>query len=786
MLDGSSGAPFAILGPHGDEALIAACSLKYSHADLHAATRGFAEENRLGAGAAGVVYRGTIRGGTDVAVKVVQAQAAGASGFEDELRVLSCFRHPNLVTLLGWGQDGAVNGRRYLVYELLTGGDLARRLRRSRLSHEPFPWQQRLRAASDAACGLSHMINSNPKAFHRDIKPQNILLDGNGTAKVADFGLAATIKETGRGHLTVDKISGTPGYADPAYIQSGRVTEQSEVYSFGTVLLELLLNEPPAACGPRGEIVYPLVQIVQPAAPGALARIATRLDCTASWPQRIADGLAQLALACVAARAEVRPTFEMLVERLRHLRSGDALETPSLPPTLTGEAFTSRSSRTSESVRTRSCGLGVRHVPSWGEGPLRLPDHVMWGDDELDDESFPHRDVTDLGCDADSAVGSSDSAGDDAIETVLAGNRQPLAAPSLPPTQPPSLRKILTVTRRLVAPDGRCTKQPEDSVAEVVFECVYAKGVDASALPPRQRAWGFAVGAQQGRFVIGVGRQCQQHFFEALLPGRSELASISRKHFEMILTAGGSSEPIMVKRCSDNPMVVDSRQLDKDASAPLRSGSSIGFLGGFGQPPFLVLRVLRRSVGDVARFGAHPCAHGPTLSPAPPVSLVVEAERPCLECTYAQGQGAALSTMPWALRSIPLPDPGQSMTLGRQDQHGFLDHLLRAEPGWLAFLSRRHCRLTVPPIGSGSNWRLTVENLSSNVVCVAGKVIAKGQESSMADGDSLVFVARHASDVAGEQEILRLTLRTCRAGASDGAQLMPDTVVKVAGTVIQV
>merc|ERR1719362_2348807 len=94
-------------------------SLEYSYADLEAATNSFSYANKLGSGAVGSVYRGYLRAGTEVAVKELAASPGKFSGFEDELRVLSRFRHPNLVTLLGWGQHGSDAGIKYLVYELL-------------------------------------------------------------------------------------------------------------------------------------------------------------------------------------------------------------------------------------------------------------------------------------------------------------------------------------------------------------------------------------------------------------------------------------------------------------------------------------------------------------------------------------------------------------------------------------------------------------------------------------------------------------------------------------------
>merc|ERR1712232_1474114 len=99
-------------------------ALEYSYEDLRNGTQNFSESRRLGKGAAGAVYKGVLRGGTEVAVKVLENNAE-VLGFEDEVRVLSRFRHPNLVTLLGWGQH---ENDRYLVYELLPGGDVEKKL----------------------------------------------------------------------------------------------------------------------------------------------------------------------------------------------------------------------------------------------------------------------------------------------------------------------------------------------------------------------------------------------------------------------------------------------------------------------------------------------------------------------------------------------------------------------------------------------------------------------------------------------------------------------------------
>jgi serine/threonine protein kinase len=178
------------------------------------------------------------------------------------------------------------------------------------------------------------MLNSKPMAFHRDIKTANILLDAHGVAKVADFGLASTV---GKGrHFTVKEVSGSPGYSCPSYIETGRVSEQTEAYSFGIVLLELLTGLPPAQAQPNGGekpdgLVYPLFDLVQLTKPGPRDRIISGLDATVDWPQHVASEIADLALACVATRQEKRPSFEQMVQRLRSLCGNTAASKDNQP-----------------------------------------------------------------------------------------------------------------------------------------------------------------------------------------------------------------------------------------------------------------------------------------------------------------------------------------------------------------------------------------------------------------------------------------------------------------------
>jgi len=296
-----TGGVFRSQVPHDSKLNDLALEIPYTH--LVAATQNFADSCKLGAGSYGAVYKGSLQDTTEVAVKVMNVP--DEAGFEDEVKVLSKFRHPNLVTLMGFSRNGS---QRLLVYEMLSGGDVHHRLQKCLCENVPFTWKERLSVALDAARGLCYMHSSTPRAFHRDIKAPNILLDRKGTAKMADFGLACTSKaET----FKVKQASGTIGYACPYYIQEGTVTEKSEVYSFGMVLFELLTAKAPAYPGPNGQINY-LAHHIN----GDVGKALQLVDAKAEWPSQVADQVVRLALNCTSMQLDSRPTSSGLVKHL--------------------------------------------------------------------------------------------------------------------------------------------------------------------------------------------------------------------------------------------------------------------------------------------------------------------------------------------------------------------------------------------------------------------------------------------------------------------------------------
>ncbi|KAH6770115.1 Leucine-rich repeat protein kinase family protein [Perilla frutescens var. hirtella] len=207
---------------------------------LRQVTDNFSEQNVLGRGGFGVVYKGDLHDGTKIAVKRMESGVMGTKGmkeFEAEISVLTKVRHRHLVALLGY----CINGNeRLLVYEYMPQGTLSQHLFEwKELAFDPLTWKQRVTIALDVARGVEYLHSLAQQSFiHRDLKPSNILLSDDMRAKVADFGL---VKNAPDGKYSVEtRLAGTFGYLAPEYAATGRVTTKVDVYAFGVVLMEIM------------------------------------------------------------------------------------------------------------------------------------------------------------------------------------------------------------------------------------------------------------------------------------------------------------------------------------------------------------------------------------------------------------------------------------------------------------------------------------------------------------------------------------------------------------------
>ncbi|KAI3470046.1 hypothetical protein Pfo_026709 [Paulownia fortunei] len=227
-------------GDHSEIPVFEGGNVSISIQVLRQVTNNFSEENVLGRGGFGVVYKGELHDGTKIAVKRMESGAMGTKGmneFQAEIAVLTKVRHRHLVALLGY----CINGNeRLLVYEYMPQGTLAQHLFEwQELCYQPLTWKQRVTVALDVARGVEYLHSLAQQSFiHRDLKPSNILLSDDMRAKVADFGL---VKNAPDGKYSVEtRLAGTFGYLAPEYAATGRVTTKVDVYAFGVVLMEII------------------------------------------------------------------------------------------------------------------------------------------------------------------------------------------------------------------------------------------------------------------------------------------------------------------------------------------------------------------------------------------------------------------------------------------------------------------------------------------------------------------------------------------------------------------
>ncbi|CAL2251424.1 unnamed protein product [Prunus armeniaca] len=211
--------------------------------DLHtieAATENFSDQNRLGGGGFGEVYKGTLPDGLQIAVKrLSRGSGQGAEEFKNEVVLVAKLQHRNLVRLLGFCSEGE---EKILVYELVENKSLDHFLFGSE-NQVKLDWSSRYKIIGGIARGLLYLHqDSRFKIIHRDLKAGNVLLDGNMNPKIADFGMAR-IFGVDQTQGSTRRIVGTYGYMPPEYAMYGQFSVKSDVYSHGILILEIVTGK---------------------------------------------------------------------------------------------------------------------------------------------------------------------------------------------------------------------------------------------------------------------------------------------------------------------------------------------------------------------------------------------------------------------------------------------------------------------------------------------------------------------------------------------------------------
>ncbi|KAL6606157.1 hypothetical protein ACP70R_041810 [Stipagrostis hirtigluma subsp. patula] len=287
----------------------------FTFEEMAAATSDFNISAQVGQGGYGKVYKGKLSDGTVVAIKrAYESSLQGSKEFCTEIEVLSRLHHRNLVSLVGYCDE---EDEQMLVYEFMPNGTLHDHL--SSNTERPLKFGRRLHIALGAAKGILYLhTEANPPIFHRDVKASNILLDSKFVAKVADFGLSklAPVLDI-EGTLQADistVVKGTPGYLDPEYFLTLKVTERSDVYSLGVVFLELLTGMKPVQHGKN--IVREVNSAYQSGDISGI--IDSRMS---SYPLECATRFLSLAMKCCQDETEARPYMADIVRELETIRS---------------------------------------------------------------------------------------------------------------------------------------------------------------------------------------------------------------------------------------------------------------------------------------------------------------------------------------------------------------------------------------------------------------------------------------------------------------------------------
>lgn len=296
--------------------------IRLSYGEILAATHNFSKGRVLGRGALSFVFRGKVgllR--TSVAIKRLDKEDKESSkAFCRELMIASSLHHPNIVPLVGFCIDPEQG--LFLIYKYVSGGSLERHLhekKRGVKGNSTLPWSVRYKVALGIAESVAYLHNGTERCVvHRDIKPSNILLSSKKIPKLCDFGLATWTSAPSVPFLC-KTVKGTFGYLAPEYFQHGKVSDKTDVYAFGVVLLELLTGRKPIeARRLQGE--ENLVLWAKPILHRGMAAVEELLDprlkCTSRNSAQIAR-MIQAAAACISSEESRRPGIDEIIAILR-------------------------------------------------------------------------------------------------------------------------------------------------------------------------------------------------------------------------------------------------------------------------------------------------------------------------------------------------------------------------------------------------------------------------------------------------------------------------------------
>ncbi|XP_013444211.2 probable LRR receptor-like serine/threonine-protein kinase At1g05700 [Medicago truncatula] len=290
----------------------------FSYTEILNITNNF--KTTIGEGGFGKVYLGILQNKTQVAVKMLSPSSMqGYKEFQSEAQLLAIVHHRNLVSLIGYCDEGEIKA---LIYEYMANGNLQQHLFVE--NSNILNWNERLNIAVDAAQGLDYMHNGcKPPILHRDLKPSNILLDDNMHAKISDFGLSRAFGNDVDSHISTGP-AGTLGYADPEYQRTGNTNKKNDIYSFGIILFELITGQK-ALTKASGENLHILEWVIPIVEGGDIqnvvdSRLQGEFSINSAWK------VVEIAMSCTSPDVVERPDMSEILVELKECLSLDMVQ----------------------------------------------------------------------------------------------------------------------------------------------------------------------------------------------------------------------------------------------------------------------------------------------------------------------------------------------------------------------------------------------------------------------------------------------------------------------------
>ncbi|KAI4372305.1 hypothetical protein MLD38_010551 [Melastoma candidum] len=290
----------------------------YTVATLQTATNSFSQDNLIGEGSLGRVYRAEFPNGKVMAIKKIDNAALSLQeedNFLEAVANMSRLRHPNIVSLAGYCTE---HGQRLLVYEYIGNGNLHDLLHFAEDGGRTLGWNARVRVALGIARALEYLHEvCLPLVVHRNLKSANILLDDELTPHLSDCGLAPLIPNTER--QVAAQMVGSFGYSAPEFAFSGVYTVKSDVYSFGVVMLEILTGRKPLDSS-RARSEQSLVRWATPQLHDidALSKMVDP-SLNGMYPAKSLSRFADIIALCVQPEPEFRPPMSEVIQQLVRL-----------------------------------------------------------------------------------------------------------------------------------------------------------------------------------------------------------------------------------------------------------------------------------------------------------------------------------------------------------------------------------------------------------------------------------------------------------------------------------